>query len=185
MMKVCVFCGSNYGKDPAFQKDAEGLGKLLAKKGLSLIYGGSNRGLMGSVSASCFKSGGEVIAVEPTFFLSWGATTDCVTQTIPTVTMNERKQKMMEISDIFLALPGGIGTLDEISDVMTDIGLGQVKGKLILFNINHFYEPVLELLKTYYDQGFLKEDWSGYPIVCDSLEEVEKALDEFEKTYRR
>ncbi len=183
-MKVCVFCGSNYGNDPAFRENAEGLGELLAKKGHSLVYGGSDRGLMGTVSTSCFKSGGEVIAVEPTFFLGWGATTDCVTQTIPTVTMNERKQKMMEISDVFLALPGGIGTLDEISDVMTDIGLGQVEGKLILFNINHFYEPILELLKIYNDQGFLKEDWSGYPLVADSLKEVEEALDEFEKSFR-
>lgn len=177
-MKVCVFCGSSFGGDPSFSKAAESLGKALAKRGDSLVYGGSRRGLMGVVSDSCFQNGGEVIAVQPRFFLEAGAVTDSVTTLIPTNTMSERKQKMIDISDCFIALPGGIGTLDEVSEVMTDLGLGQIKGKIILFNVNHFYDSLVELLRSYLSHGFLKDNWQGWPIVCSSIEEVEKALDE-------
>ncbi len=177
-MKVCVFCGSSLGGDPSFGKAAEALGKALAKRGDSLVYGGSRKGLMGLVSDACFQNGGEVIGVEPRFFLEAGAVTDSITTLIPTETMSERKQKMIDMSDCFLALPGGIGTLDEISDVMTDLGLGQKQGEIILFNVNHFYDSLLELLHSYLSHGFLKENWKGWPIVCSSIEEVEKALDE-------
>lgn len=175
-MRICVFCGSSLGKDPAYEKQAGDLGRLFAKLGIGLVYGGSEKGLMGKVSGACFDEGGEVIAIEPSFFLDLGATTEKITRLIPTSTMSERKQKMMELSDSFLALPGGIGTLDEISDVATCIGLGQTKGKLILFNVNHFYDPFLKLIQGYADEGFLAPEWKGYPIVCETLEEVEKAL---------
>lgn len=133
---------------------------------------------MGVLSDACFRNGGEVIGVEPRFFLEAGAVTDSITALIPTDTMSERKQKMIDISDCFLALPGGIGTLDEASEVMTDLGLGQAKGKIILFNVNHFYDALMELLRSYLRQGFLKDAWQGWPIVCSSIEEVEEALDE-------
>ncbi len=154
------------------------MGKALAKRGDSLVYGGSRKGLMGVVSDSCFENGGEVIAIEPRFFLEAGAVTDSITTLIPTDTMSERKQKMIDISDCFLALPGGIGTLDEVSEVMTDLGLGQAKGKIILFNVNHFYDSLVDLLHSYLSHGFLKDDWQGWPIVCEGIEKVEKALDE-------
>ena len=85
---------------------------------------------------------------------------------------------MIDISDCFIALPGGIGTLDEISEVMTDLGLGQAEGKLILININGFYNPIIELLNGYIASGFIHEGWAGYPLVCDSLDEVATALEE-------
>ena len=176
-MRICVFCGSSLGKDPAFQEQAENLGRLFAELGIGLVYGGSDRGLMGKVSGACFEEGGEVLAIEPSFFLKWGATTEKITRLIPTSTMSERKQKMMELSDSFLALPGGIGTLDEISDVATCLGLGQAKGKLILFNLNHFYDPFLILLKQYEEQGFLSPDWKGRPIVCNTFAEIKEALE--------
>ena len=176
-MKVCVFCGSSLGKNPNFAKAAEELGKALAKRGDVLVYGGSRKGLMGVVSDACFSSGGEVIAVQPRFFLEQGAVTDSITSLIPTDTMSERKQKMMDLSDCFLALPGGIGTLDEISEVATEIGLGQVKGKLILLNVDHFYDSLVALLSSYKEAGFLKKDWVGWPIVCENVAEVERALD--------
>lgn len=177
-MKVCVFCGSSLGNNPRFASFSEDLGKLLANKGHTLVYGGSRKGLMGKVSDACFASGGKVIAIEPRFFLEQGAVTDSVTELIPTDTMSERKQKMIDISDCFIALPGGIGTLDEISEVMTDLGLGQAKGKLILINIDGFYNPIIELLNGYIASGFIHEGWAGYPLVCDSLEEVAMALEE-------
>lgn len=177
-MKVCVFCGSSLGNNPRFASFSEDLGKLLANKGHTLVYGGSRKGLMGKVSDACFASGGKVIAIEPRFFLEQGAVTDSITELIPTDTMSERKQKMIDISDCFIALPGGIGTLDEISEVMTDLGLGQAKGKLILINIDGFYNPIIELLNGYIASGFIHEGWAGYPLVRDSLEEVATALEE-------
>lgn len=177
-MKVCVFCGSSLGSNPRFASFAEDLGALLAKDGHTLVYGGSRKGLMGKVSDACYSSGGKVIAIEPKFFLEQGAVTDSITELIPTETMSERKQKMIDISDCFIALPGGIGTLDEISEVMTDIGLGQARGKLILIDIDGFYAPIVELLSGYIASGFIHEGWSGYPLICRSLEEVRAALSE-------
>lgn len=133
---------------------------------------------MGKVSDACFSNGGKVIAIEPKFFLEQGAVTDSITELIPTETMSERKQKMIDISDCFIALPGGIGTLDEISEVMTDLGLGQAKGKLILIDVDGFYGPIVELLNGYISSGFIHEGWAGYPIVCKALGEVETALKE-------
>ncbi len=175
-MKVCVFCGSSLGNNPRFASIAEELGALLAKRGDTLVYGGSRKGLMGKVSDACFSNGGKVIAIEPKFFLEQGAVTDSITELIPTETMSERKQKMIDISDCFIALPGGIGTLDEISEVMTDLGLGQAKGKLILIDVDGFYGPIVELLNGYISSGFIHEGWAGYPIVCKTLGEVETAL---------
>ena len=96
-MKVCVFCGSSLGGDPSFSSSAGALGKLLAERGDSLVYGGSKKGLMGVVSDTCFRNGGEVIGIEPRFFLKAGAVTDSITTLIPTDTMSERKQKMIYV----------------------------------------------------------------------------------------
>ena len=145
-----------------------------------MVYGGSAKGLMGKLSEAAYKSGGEVIAVEPRFFLEQGATTEFVSSLIETETMSERKQTMIDISDCFIALPGGIGTLDEISEVLTDIGLGKAKGKLILFNVNHFYDSLIALLAQYRGASFIKEGWRGEPVTCSSIEEIEKALEQME-----
>ena len=87
---------------------------------------------------------------------------------------------MIDLADCFIALPGGIGTLDEISEVMTDIGLGQAKGKLILFNVDHFYDSLSGLLGSYLKQGFLKEEWKGWPLLCSNVEEIATALGDLE-----
>ena len=179
-MKVCVFCGSNLGSDPCFSKAAKELGELLAKRGDTLVYGGSRRGLMGVLSDACFQAGGEVIAIQPRFFLEQGAVTDSVTTLIPTDTMSERKQKMIDLADCFIALPGGIGTLDEVSEVMTDLGLGQTKGSIILFNVNGFYDSLYDLLRSYLDHGFLKHDWKGWPFLCPQIDDVCNALDDIQ-----
>ena len=179
-MKVCVFCGSSLGDDPSFSKAAKELGELLAKRGDTLVYGGSRRGLMGVLSDAAFGAGGEVIAVQPRFFLEAGAVTDSITTLIPTETMSERKQKMIDLADCFIALPGGIGTLDEISEVMTDIGLGQARGGIVLFNVNGFYGPVCDLLASFRNHDFIKPDWAGAPYVCSDLAGVESALNQIE-----
>ncbi len=176
-MKICVFCGSNLGGDPSFSKAAKELGELIARRGDTLIYGGSRKGLMGVLSDACFQHGGEVIAVEPRFFINAGAVTDSITTLIETDTMSERKQRMIELADAYVALPGGIGTLDEISDVLTDIGLGQARGKLILFNVNGFYRPLDEILRSYVKHGFLTAEWAGWPYICSGIDDVEHALD--------
>ncbi len=180
VMKVCVFCGSSLGDDPSFSKAAKELGEFLAKRGDTLVYGGSRKGLMGVLSDAAFQAGGEVIAVEPRFFLDSGAVTDSITALIMTETMSERKQKMIDLADCFIALPGGIGTLDEISEAMTDIGLGQAKGGVILFSVNGFYDPVCDLLASFREHGFIKPDWTGAPYACSDLAGVESALNEIE-----
>ena len=171
-MKVCVFCGSHSGNNPKFGEAAFSLGEWIAENGHSLVYGGSDRGLMGDVSRGCHSKGGEVIGIEPRFFLEQGFTSPSVTTLIPTEDMGERKKKMVELSDAYIALPGGIGTLDEISEVSALLGLERTKGSLVLYNIDHFYEPLMALLHQYDEAGFLPKGWKGWPVLASSLEEI-------------
>ena len=175
-MNIAVYLGSSLGNDPAYKEAAEEIGSWIAKNGHTLIYGGSKVGLMGVLADAALREGGEVIGVEPQFFLDAGLVHEGITKTIPTETMAERKVIMMELSDAFIALPGGSGTLDEISEVIVLAALGKIKKPCILYNKAGFYEPLMALYCKMRDAGFMTDESVKLIRMISTPQELEKIL---------
>lgn len=164
--KIAIFCGSSIPNNPEYSTAARELGALLAENGDTVVYGGSNLGLMGEISGAAMKNGGTVIAVIPTFFSETIINSQPVTELIRVKSMSERKEKMIAMCDIFVALPGGIGTLDEVLEVMVANQLKQTKnadgtplpcGKPIyLFNPDGFFDPFFVQLDKMGENGFFR-----------------------------
>jgi uncharacterized protein (TIGR00730 family) len=156
-MNVCVFCGSSKGKNPVFAEAAKELGTLLAKNSHSLIYGGGNVGLMGIVADSVIENNGEVIGIIPQFLLDREVGHNQITRLEVVQSMHQRKQRMADLSNAFIALPGGWGTLEEVAEILTWRQLGLITQPVILLNINNFYTPLIEQLRSMFEQGFVRE----------------------------
>ena len=156
-MNITVYCGSNPGDDPAFMETARALGTWIAQAGHTLVYGGSSVGLMGAVSRAALDAGGTVIGVEPEFFIEAGVAQHDLTELVVVKTMSERKAKMIELGDVFVALPGGVGTLEEISEVFTRVRLDMGPHECFLLNIDGFYEPLRAFLASMVDHRFFDE----------------------------
>lgn len=154
-MRIAVYCGSGFGKRQAYRDAAKEVGTWIADQGYELIYGGSERGLMGIVANAAIARHGTVIGVEPEFFLEEGLEHKGITKTIPCKTMSERKAIMMNMSDAYIALPGGPGTLDEISEVIVLSQLGREHKPCILYNKEGYYDALL----AFYDQ-MVEEEFS-------------------------
>lgn len=156
-MNVTVYCGSNPGKNPHFAKAAEELGEWLAAEGHALVYGGSSVGLMGIVSRAVLDAGNPVYGVEPRFFIDAGVAQHDLTRLYVVETMGERKAKMIELGEVFVALPGGVGTLEEISEIMSRIRLGLGPAECFLLNVDGFYDPLKALVRAFLAEGFVAE----------------------------
>lgn len=154
-MNITVYCGSNPGDNPRFTEAAHALGTWIAQNGHTLVYGGSSVGLMGTVSRAALEGGASVIGVEPAFFIEAGVAQHDLTELIVCETMGERKAKMIELGDVFVALPGGVGTLEEISEIMTRIRLNLTPGPCFFLSIDGFYDPVIQLLRSMEAAGFI------------------------------
>ena len=152
-MNVTVYLGANYGTDPALQTTVAELGQWIGKSGHTLVYGGSASGLMGVLARSVMAAGGPVIGVEPQFFIDEGYELDGLTQLIVTQDMTERKAKMIELGDAFIAFPGGTGTLEEITEVISKLSLGQLDAPCILYDLNGYYQPLHQLLQQMIAMG--------------------------------
>ena len=152
-MNVTVYLGANYGTDPALQTTVAELGQWIGKSGHTLVYGGSASGLMGVLARSVMAAGGPVIGVEPQFFIDEGYELDGLTQLIVTQDMTERKAKMIELGDAFIAFPGGTGTLEEITEVISKLSLGQLNAPCILYDLNGYYQPLHQLLQQMIAMG--------------------------------
>ena len=152
-MNVTVYLGANYGTDPALQTTVAELGQWIGKSGHTLVYGGSASGLMGVLARSVMAAGGPVIGVEPQFFIDEGYELDGLTQLIVTQDMTERKAKMIELGDAFIAFPGGTGTLEEITEVISKLSLGQLDAPCILYDLNGYYQPLHQLLQQMITMG--------------------------------
>ena len=152
-MNVTVYLGANYGTDPALQTTVAELGQWIGKSGHTLVYGGSASGLMGVLARSVMAAGGPVIGVEPQFFIDEGYELDGLTQLIVTQDMTERKAKMIELGDAFIAFPGGTGTLEEITEVISKLSLGQLDAPCILYDLNGYYQPLHRLLQQMIAMG--------------------------------
>jgi len=156
MHSITVFCGSSAGSEPIFVEKAFALGQKMARENITLIYGGAKVGLMGAVADGCLQCGGKAIGVLPHFLSSKEIAHSNLTELILVNTMHERKTKMHELSDGFIALPGGFGTFEELFEILTWAQLGLHKKPIGLLNINEFYSPLLDMIDNMVAKELLK-----------------------------
>lgn len=154
-MNMVVYCGSSFGANPRFREEARALGSWIGSSGNRLVYGGSAVGLMGVVSRAALEAGAEVDGVEPQFFIDAGVEQHDLTNLYVVQTMAERKTKMIELGDVFVALPGGVGTLEEISEIASRIRLSLGQDSCYLLNVDGFYEPLRAQVELMEREGFL------------------------------
>lgn len=176
---VCVYCGSQPGRDQSFMNAGRALGKSIAENHLRLVYGGGTKGIMGAVASGVLSNGGRVTGIIPEFLMDMEATRHSLGQLselIVTPDMHDRKHKMFERSDAFVTLPGGIGTLEEIVEIMTWAQLGRHRKPMVLVNINGFWNPLMKLISHMADSGFIHTAHLVQPLVVDTAEEVVPAL---------
>jgi uncharacterized protein (TIGR00730 family) len=171
MRRVCVFAGSNPGNNPAFSAGATQLGKALVQHGLELVYGGSQIGLMGVLANTVLKQNGTAIGVMPKGLFRGEVVHQGLTQLIEVKDMHERKAKMSELADAFIALPGGFGTLEEIFEVVSWGQLGIHHKPIGLLNIDGFYAPLLEMVDRSIEAGFIPASQRDL-IICESYPEI-------------
>ncbi len=155
MTSICVFCGSNTGFSAEYATQAQELGALLVAKGIRLVYGGGNVGLMGAIADEMLSKGGEVIGVIPDFLMKKEVGHRGLTQMIVVETMHERKQQMADLSDGFIALPGGFGTMDELCEILTWAQLGLHHKPIGVLDSGHYYQALIDFLDHMVSQGFL------------------------------
>lgn len=176
---LCVFCGSREGEDPAYQEEAQNLGRLLAKKDISLIYGGGKIGLMGLIADSVLMDGGEVIGVIPEALYDREVGHDGVTSLHIVQTMHQRKDKMAQLADGFIALPGGMGTLEELCEILTWAQLGIHHKPCGLLNVNGYFDFLLKFFDQMVDQGFLESQYLSLFVVDNTAEGLLEKLEAF------
>ena len=169
---VCVYCGSGEGKNPAYAQAARVVGRALAAAGLRLVYGGGNLGLMGIVARTVIDEGGTVTGIIPQFLTERERMLHEVHELIVTDNMHQRKMMMFDRADAFVALPGGVGTLEELIEMMTWYQLGQHSKPIVLANINGFWAPLLSLLEHMRAESFIREGFDVSYQVADTAEDV-------------
>lgn len=177
LRSVCVYCGSGPGKDPAYGEAADRLGQDLASRGISLVYGGGSLGLMGRVAQSVLTSGGSVTGIIPQFLSEKERMLRDVQELIVVDDMHQRKRLMFDRSDAFVALPGGIGTLEELVEQLTWAQLGQHKKPIILANIKGFWQPFLTLLGHMRDEAFIRSGLEVTFITVDDAADIVPAAE--------
>ncbi|AZO55525.1 MULTISPECIES: TIGR00730 family Rossman fold protein [unclassified Mesorhizobium] len=176
---VCVYCGSSPGRDEIYVKAGHLLGRSIAKAGLRLVYGGGTKGIMGAVAEGALKAGGKVTGIIPRFLINREATEtalDRLDELLITDNMHERKHKMFEKSDAFVALPGGIGTVEEIVEIMTWAQLGHHRKPIVFGNVNGFWDPMTALLDHMAGEGFIHTAQRVKPLVVNDPEAIVAAI---------
>jgi len=173
---VTVFCGSKPGNDPAFVSTADNLGKLLAEKGVTIIYGGGNKGIMGTIANASLGAGGKVSGIIPKILIEWEAQHTGLTELIVTDSMHSRKLLLYDKCDAAIILPGGMGTMDELFEMLTWNNLGIHEKKVFVLNTNGYYNALIQLLDTMDQQGFMYQNWRSRLIVCDTVANIIDAL---------
>nr|WP_321482895.1 TIGR00730 family Rossman fold protein [uncultured Cohaesibacter sp.] len=157
LQNICVYCGSGSGKSPVYAEAARALGVEMAKAGIRLVYGGGAVGLMGILAKSVLDNGGNVTGIIPEFLQEREVMLDSVQDLIVTQDMHERKRKMFDAAQAFVALPGGIGTLEEVVEMLTWAQLGQHKKPILLANIDGFWDPLARLFDHMEDEAFFRQ----------------------------
>lgn len=176
-MNITVYLGANEGKDPMLKTAVRELGTWIGESGHRLVYGGSKSGLMGELAESVLQAGGEVTGVEPQFFIDAELQYDAITELIVTKDMTERKTKMIELGDAFIAFPGGTGTLEEITEIMSKRSLRQLDAPCILYDLNGYYDGLKKLLEHMIHMGLSSEEKQQGICFAENLEEIKTLLE--------
>ncbi len=176
-MNITVYLGAFEGKDKTLKDAVRELGKWIGESGNDLVYGGSDSGLMGVIANSVLASGGKVTGVEPQFFIDAELQYDGLTELIVTEDMTERKTKMIELGDAFIAFPGGTGTLEEITEVMSKVSLKHLDAPCILYNLNGYYDGLKALLGHMIDMGLSTEERQQGIYFAENLEEIKTIIE--------
>jgi uncharacterized protein (TIGR00730 family) len=171
-MNICVFCGSASGQNPIYANTAQLFGKLLAENGHSLVYGGGNIGLMGLVADAVLANHGNVVGIIPSFLADREVAHQGLTQLEIVGTMHQRKMRMAELAQAFVALPGGWGTLEEVAEILTWKQLGLIPQPVMLINTNHFFDPLLAQMRLMVEEGFLRRENLAQLTIANQPEEV-------------
>ena len=171
--KLCVYCGSSSGLNPAYSEAAQLLGASMAHQDIGLVYGGGSLGLMGETARAVIDGGGHVTGIIPEFLVSKERMQDGVHELIVTRTMHERKMAMFERSTGFVALPGGIGTLEELAEILTWAQLKQHARPIILCNIDGFWDGMVQMLHHMRDHGFIR---AGFEVNLDVVTRAEEVI---------
>jgi hypothetical protein len=169
---ICVYCGSGPGADPDFVEAARKLGRLLAENRIGLVYGGGSIGLMGALANSVLDHGGHVTGIIPEFLTLRERAFTRAPEIVVTGDMHERKRQMFERADAFVALPGGIGTLEELVEMMTWAQLGRHKKPILIANIKAFWEPLCALLEHMREMHFIRPGLTVTPLVTDRVDDI-------------
>lgn len=175
-MNITVYCGANLGSSPIHQQATVALGEWIARNQHSLVYGGGKAGLMGLLADTVIKNGGKVIGIMPTFLQQRELAHSQLSELILVESMAERKDKMLALGDVCIALPGGAGTLEEISEVYSWARIGKNHRPCILFNQNDFYAPLKAMYQTMVDNGFLSEADFNKLLFSSDFAEIEQFI---------
>ena len=175
-MKLCIFCSANQQIDPDFFVLTEELGRWAAENGHTIVFGGVNMGLMECVAKAAHQAGGRTIGVVPQIIEKNGRLSDYVDVEIPCDNLNDRKQLMEDQSDVFIALPGGIGTLDEIFTIAAAATIGYHQKPVILYNMKGFWDSLIAMLDDLHSRGVTRKQWRTYIKVATSLTELQEIL---------
>ena len=175
-MKICVFCSANQQIDPAFFVMTEQLGTWAAENGHTIVYGGVNQGLMECLAKAAKGHGGRTIGIVPMIVEKSGRISDYVDIDIPCDNLSDRKQLMMDQADVFIALPGGIGTIDEVFTVAAPATIGYHDKLVILYNMKGFWDSLIAMLDDLQAKGMIRGDWRQYIKTADSIEEISRMI---------
>ena len=182
MRHLCVYCGSGPGRNPAYMAAARGLGTHMANQGIGLVYGGGSLGLMGEVARSVIAAGGHVVGIIPEFLVSKERMLTDVNELIVTASMHERKMTMFERSDGFVALPGGLGTLEELVEISTWAQLDRHAKPIIICDIDDYWSPLLSLISHMRQEKFIRD---GLELKLDVVKTAEAVVSVFEERLKQ
>ena len=175
-MNITVYLGANEGNDPCLRKAVDELGTWIGNSGNALVYGGSKGGLMGALADSVLKAGGNVTGIELNFFIENEFQHDGLTKLIVTKDMSERKNKMIELGEVFIAFPGGTGTLEEIAEVMSKVSLKHLDAPCILYNLNGYYDDLKALLNHMIEKGLSSNERQERIYFVENLDDIKQIL---------
>lgn len=170
--KICVYCGSAQGADPLYEAAAASLGRALAKAGIGLVYGGGGNGLMGAIARSALAAGGDVTGIIPDFLQRKEQSLHESQESVVVPDMHTRKRMMFELADAFVALPGGIGTLEELVEQLTWVQLERHSKPVVLANVAGFWQPLLNLFAHMREHRFIQSSFEVRYLVAEKIEDI-------------
>lgn len=172
IQSVTVFCGSKSGNQPGFTLQANELGNALGEAGIQLVYGGGGKGIMGAIANAVLAKNGKVLGIIPKLLLEWEAQHEGLTELIVTETMHDRKKILYDKADVAIILPGGMGTMDELFEMLTWNNLNIHQKKVIILNWEGFYSPLIALMDHMHTEGFMYDNWRNRITIADDAKAV-------------